>query len=383
MIKKYALNVTIIVLLAIASLFIYIKLNPPTLPENLIAGSGRLDGDIIALNTKYPGRLESVLVQEGQFIEYGEVIARLQSDEYQAKLRALKETIAAAKEGLVAMEQEYAIAEESIPLEIKKAKQAVEIAVAQKEELHGSVSSLKAVVAQDQRDYSRMLSLYERKLIGQQKVELAELKLTGDTNKLASLQQKVIQIDKGVSIAKDSVKLAQSQQKRLIAIRANINATKKKIDALQANREELQITIDQLVIKSPINGMVIEKVAQPGEVLGSGMIIATLIDPQSLYLKMFVDTLENGKIKLHDKAVIFLDAYPDRAIEAQVVRIEQKAEFTPKEVNVKSDRIQRMYGVHIKPMKSDKLFKIGLPAIGVISIDGKGLPGSLSEIPEL
>jgi HlyD family secretion protein len=42
-----------------------------------------------------------------------------------------------------------------------------------------------------------------------------------------------------------------------------------------------------------------------------------------------------------------------------------------------------MYGVHIKPIKSNKLFKIGLPAIGVISIDGQGLPGSLSEIPEL
>lgn len=383
MIKKYALNVTIIVLLAIASLFIYIKLNPSTLPENLIAGSGRLDGDIIALNTKYPGRLESVLVQEGQFLEYGEVIARLQSDEYQAKLRALKETIASAKEGLVAIEQEYAIAKESIPLEIKKAQQAVEIAVAQKEELHDSVSSLKAVVVQGQRDHSRMLSLYKRELIGKQKVELSELKLTGDTNKLAALQQKVIQIEKGISIAKDSVKLVQSQQKRLIAIRANINATKKKIDALQANREELQITIDQLVIKSPIDGMVIEKVAQPGEVLGSGMIIATLIDPQTLYLKMFVDTLENGKIKVGDKAAIFLDSYPDTAIEAQVVRIEQKAEFTPKEVNVRSDRIQRMYGVHIKPMKSNKLFKIGLPAIGVISIDGKGLPASLSEIPEL
>lgn len=383
MIKKYALNVTIVVLLAIASLFIYIKLNPQRLPENLIAGSGRLDGDIIALNTKYPGRLESVLVQEGQSLEHGEVIARLQNDEYQVKLRALKETIASAKEGLVAIEQEYVITEESIPLEIKKAQQAVEIAVAQKEELHDSVSSLKAVVAQGQRDYSRMLSLYERKLIGQQKVELSELKLTGDTNKLTALQQKVIQIDKGVSIAKDNVKLAQSQQKRLIVIRANINATKKKVNALQANREELQITIDQLVIKSPINGMVVEKVAQPGEVLGSGMIIATLIDPQTLYLKMFVDTLENGKIKVGDKAAIFLDSYPDTAIEAQVVRIEQKAEFTPKEVNVKSDRIQRMYAVHIKPMKSNKLFKIGLPAIGVISIDGKGLPKSLSEIPEL
>lgn len=383
MIKKYALGIVITILLVISAIFIYKKLNPPTLAENLIAGSGRLDGDIIALNTKYPGRLESVLVQEGQSLKRGETVALLQSGEYKAKLRALTKTIAAAKEGLVAMEQEYQIAKESIPLEIKKAKQAVEIALAQKEELHNTVSSLKAMVAQDQKDYDRTQALYEKKLIGQQKVEFARLKLVGDSNKLAALQQKSIQVEKGIGIAKDSVQLAQSQQKRLVAIRANINAAKNNIGALRANREELQIIINQLVIKSPIDGMVIEKVAQPGEVLGAGMIIATLIDPETLYLKMFVDTLENGKIKIGDKAVIFLDSYPDRAMEARVVRIEQKAEFTPKEVNVKSDRIQRMYAVHIKPIKSDKLFKIGLPAIGVISVDGMGLPNSLSEIPEL
>ncbi|MEA3372936.1 MAG: HlyD family efflux transporter periplasmic adaptor subunit [Campylobacterota bacterium] len=383
MIKKHGLTVIIIILLAIASFFIYIKLNPPILPENLIAGSGRLDGDIIALNTKYPGRLESVSVQEGQFVKRGNVVAHLQSDEFQAKLRALNETIAAAKEGLVALDQEYKLAKESIPIEIKKAKQAVEIAIAQKKELEDSLAALEAVVAQDQRDYNRTQILYDKQLIGKQKVELSKLKLTGDTSKLAALQQKALQIEKGIGIAKDNVNLAKNQQKKLLAIHANINATKKKIDALQANRDELQIIIEQLAIKSPIDGMVIEKVAQPGEVIGSGMIIATLIDPQTLYLKMFVDTLENGKIKIGDKAVIFLDSHPDTAIEAQIVRIGQKAEFTPKEVNVKSDRIQRMYAVHIKPIKPNLLFKIGLPAISIISTDGEGLPTSLSEIPEL
>jgi HlyD family secretion protein len=383
MIKKYALGIAITVLLVISAIFIYKKLNPSTLAENLIAGSGRLDGDIIALNTKYPGRLESVLIQEGQSLKRGDTLAVLQSDEYKAKLRALNKAIAAAKDGLIAIEQEYLITKESIPLEVKKAKQAVEIAEAQKEELVNSISSLKALVSQDQRDYDRIQALYEKKLIGQQKVELARLKLDGDNNKLSALQQRAIQAEKGISISKDSVKLAQLQKKRLIAIRAKINATKNNIGALDANREELQITIDQLIIKSPIDGMVIEKVAQGGEVLGSGMIIATLLDPQTIYLKMFVDTLENGKIKIGNKAVIFLDSYPDRAFEAEVVRIQQKAEFTPKEVNVKSDRIQRMYAVHIKPIKTDNLFKIGLPVIGVISIDGEGLPSSLSDIPEL
>jgi HlyD family secretion protein len=115
----------------------------------------------------------------------------------------------------------------------------------------------------------------------------------------------------------------------------------------------------------------------------AGMPVATLIDPRSLYLKIFVDTMQNGKIKVGDKAVIFLDAWPNRPIEAKVVRIAQKAEFTPKEVSVRSDRIQRVFAVHLKPIEPDPLLKLGIPAIGVVSLDGEGLPSSLNEIPVL
>jgi HlyD family secretion protein len=383
MLKKYGLTVVIAVLLAVASLFIYNKVNPEKLAKNLVSGTGRIDGDIISLNTKYPGRVEKILVEDGQEIKKGEVVAKLQSDEYQAKLRAIDETIHSAKEGLLAMEYEYDIAKESIPLEIKKAMEALEISKAQKNELEDSIASLKEALAQDQRDYDRTQALYLKELIGKQKIELAKLKLVNNKNTLSGLMQKKAQLESAIVIAEDTVSLAQNQNKKLLAIRANINATEKKLESLKANKEELQITIDQLTIKSPVNGRVIEKITQAGEVIGSGMIVATLIDPHSLYLKMFVDTLENGKIKVGDKAVIFLDSNPDEAIEAIVVNIAQKAEFTPKEVNVKSDRIQHMYAVHIKSIKINEVFKIGLPAIGVVSVDGEGLPSSLSEIPEL
>ncbi|MEA1893345.1 MAG: HlyD family efflux transporter periplasmic adaptor subunit [Campylobacterota bacterium] len=383
MLKKYGLVSVITILLAMSVLFIYKKINPQTLPDNLISGMGRLDGDIILLNTKYPGRIQEILVEDSQEIKKGEVVASLQSDEYQAKLRAINRSINSAKDGLIAMEYEYDIAKESIPIEIKRASEAVEISISQKNELNDSISSLKEVVEQDKRDYTRTEALYKKELIGKQKLELVKLKLLSDTNQLSGLKQKKVQLEKSIIIAKDTVKLAQTQKKKLLSIRANINATQNKIEALKANREELKIIISQLTIKSPIDGVVIEKVANVGEVIGSGMIVATLIEPSSLYLKMFVDTLENGKITIGNKAVIFLDSNPNIAIDAKVVKIAQKAEFTPKEVNVKSDRIQHMYAVHIKPIKTNKLFKIGLPAIGVISVDDMGLPSNLNEIPEI
>jgi HlyD family secretion protein len=152
--------------------------------------------------------------------------------------------------------------------------------------------------------------------------------------------------------------------------------------ALKSQRNEIQAVIDKLTIKSPIDGYIVDKIANIGEVLGAGMSVATAIDPRNLYLKMYVDEVNNGKIKIGDRAVIFLDAYPNKPIPAQVIKIATKAEFTPKEVEVREDRIERVYEVDIKPIKPNPLIKFGLPGIGVISIGGK-LPNSLDELPKL
>jgi len=381
--KKYGIYIVVAVLLVVAFGFIYKKLNPDVLATNLIAGTGKMDGDLIALNTKYPGRLDEVNVEEGAFIQKGETIARLQSAEYMAKLDALNKNIQAAKKGLNAATQEYLIAKESLPLSVKNAFEATEIAQSQKVSLQDSINSLEAVVEQNRRDLQRVKTLYKKELIGKQKYELSKLELVANENKLLSLKQTMTQSNKNISITQNSLKQSKSQMKKIMALKATLEASQKKIDALNANRDELQIVIDELTIKSPIEGVVIEKIAHPGEVLGGGMIVATLLDPNTLYLKLFIDTMENGKIKVGDKAVIFLDANPDEAIEAKVIRIAAKAEFTPKDVSVRSDRIQRVYAVHLKPLHPNKLLKIGIPAVGIISIDGEGLPSSLSEIPEI
>ena len=186
-----------------------------------------------------------------------------------------------------------------------------------------------------------------------------------------------------MEIANHLLKEANIQLKKIQLLKAKLDAATKEIKALQEKEREVKIAMDDLTIKSPINGVVLEKVANVGEVIGAGMVVVTLIDPNSLYLKMFVDTMENGKIHLGDKGVIFLDANPNKAIEAEVVRVAAQAEFTPKEVSVRSDRIQRVYALHLKPLHAVKNLKLGLPAVGVITTNGKGLPKSLDDIPEI
>ncbi len=382
-IKKYWVGFFALLLFVSAGILIYIKLHPKKLPPNLIEGVGRFDGDLINLNTKYPGRIAKIFVEDGDRIKKGQLIAILQSKEYKKQKESLQRQIEAKQKELAAKEIELSIQNTKIPQLLQKASAALRAKQKQLLELQSAIASMREVVAQDRKDYLRLKDLYQKKLIERHRFEEISLRYTTDRNRLKGLLARRAQLLEAIAAAKSDLADAEAAQKGLQALKEGVEGLKKGIAALQAREGEIETIIDELTLRSPIDGYVVERVANVGEVVGAGMAVATLIDPASLYLKIYVDTLANGKIKLHDKAVIFLDAYPARPIPAEVVRIAQKAEFTPKEVAVRSDRIQRVYGVHLKPLKPDPLLKLGLPAIGVISIDGKGLPKSLNEIPVL
>jgi HlyD family secretion protein len=382
MIKKYGIYVLVFFLFIGAVFLIYTKLTPLKLPSNLVAASGNVDGDLIALNAKYAGRIDQIFVQDGQSIKKddNDNVAILQSDKDEAQLRSLSDGIASAKASLEALIQNSAITKESVPLEIAKAHNALSIAIAQKKDLEDSLGTQKEQMEQDERDLARNSSLFDKSLISQQSYEYVKLKSQSSKNSYSSQSQRISQAQKNIDIAHSNLALSESQSKKIPALEANVEAAKRNIASLQASKDRAQIMIDDMTLKSPVDGFVIEKIANQGEVLNSGMVVATLIDPKSLYLKIFVDTMQNGKIKVGDKAVIFMDTYPDKPIEAIVARVAQDAEFTPKEVSVQSDRIQRVYAVHLKPLHINPLLKLGIPAIGVVSLDGTSLPTSLSQI---
>ncbi|HZF70186.1 HlyD family secretion protein [Sulfuricurvum sp.] len=380
--KKYWLGVAAAVLFGIAAVLIYLKLHTKELPENLVQGSGRIDGDLINMNAKYPGRIAKMDIYEGEAIQKGAVIAIIDSAEQKAQKAQIDAQIEALIQQLAAREIELSIAEKSLPESLVKAKANSSIKKSQQDELDAMINTQKSVVSQDQRDSERLNNLFSNRLIEKHQLEMVMLKLQGDKDQLSSLMDKREQLSKAIDISQSDQVEASAAQQKIAALREGIKASESGIKALKASQTQMNAVLSEMELRSPVDGFVMEKIANNGEVIGSGMAVATLIDPKSLYLKIFVDTLKNGKIKIGDPAVIFLDSDPDHAIAAKVARIEQKAEFTPKEVSVASDRIQRVFAVHLQPLNVDPLLKLGIPAVGVISLDGKGLPTSLHAVPE-
>ena len=381
--KKYWMGIVLAALVGIAGVMIWRTLHPKTLPENLLQGTGRMDGDLINLNTKYPGRLETITVEDGTTVKKDMVIAILKSAEQQAQKTQIEAQIRAQKEVFEAKKVELEIAKKTIPLGLEKAKDQLAANQSQFKELLKNIEIQKRVYEQAKRDFDRSKTLYETRTIDPHSHELAQLKMDTEHDRLEALKEKKVQITAMIELSKAAVEEAKVSQKNLQALANMLASLKDGITALEASKSSIEAMLEEMTLRSPVDGYVVEKIANIGEVIGAGMPVATLIDPHSLYLKIFVDTLQNGKIELGDKAKIFLDADPDRPIAAKVVNIAQQAEFTPKEVSVRSDRIQRVYAVHLKPLKVDSLLKLGIPAIGVISMDGEGLPESLDALPEL
>ena len=382
-IKKYWIGFLLMLLVFGAALLIYQKLHTKQLSDNLIMGSGRIDGDLINLGSKYPGRIEKIYFSDGDRVKKGDTVAQIASGEFEARATSMDAQIDAARKELLAKKTELAIAFKTISLTLDKTIASVKGAKANKEALKQKAMILKNLIAQDRRDFQRLQKLYRQKLIDKHQLELSSLKYQSDKENLAVLFHQIHQLKEAVNIAQSTQDQARAQQEKKVALKEGIEALKAKIRALEASKEEIQTMIDELQLHSPVDGFVVEKIANEGEVIGSGMPVVTLLDPKSLYLQLFVDTLQNGKIHIGNVAEIFLDAYPDKPIPAKVVSIAQKAEFTPKEVSVREDRIQRVFAVHLKPIKENPLLKLGIPAIGVISTDGKGLPTSLHDVPPL
>lgn len=396
-VKNYGMFFLLFGLFIMAGYFIYMKVNPQTLSANLISSSGRVDGDLILIGSKYPARVDDIFVSEGESIKKGQKIALLKSDELKSKQEFSFYAIKSAKDEKLSFEKTLQAKYLELELLEKTLPNLVLIKKENLKELQNSIKEIDIKIEQFElqcdkceKDYIRNKELYQTKAISDDKFELVELKYKSNKKELATLKLKKSKLLNNEKIVKTQVEIQIDDLKKIDIAKHNIKALSlknsslsSKIKQLKASKKEIDAMIKELEINSLVDGFVVEKIANKGELVAQGSPIVTLSDTNTYYLKLFIDTMENGKVKIGDSAVIFLDAYPNKPIKAKVAAISAKAEFTPKEVSVRSDRIQRVFAVHLKPIKYDPILKLGIPAIGIISIDGKDLPSSLNDIPQI
>ena len=140
----------------------------------------------------------------------------------------------------------------------------------------------------------------------------------------------------------------------------------------RAVRDQVTSSLSYFRISSPIDGVCSIRSVEEGEMAGPGRILLTIVNTSDTYLRGFVAEGDIGKIRIGDKAKVFLDSAPKEALDATVMAIDPKAAFTPENVYFQKDRVKQVFGVKLKIEKPDGLAKPGMPADAQILLAGRG-----------
>jgi HlyD family secretion protein len=289
----------------------YLILSRPALPPGFAGGNGRLEAKQVDIATKYPGRIKTVLVDEGDTVDAGQIVATMDTEPLEAQLRQAQAQIREAEDNRRTALAEVAVKQSELAFSDKQYKRSKELVV-------------RGAVSEQERD------------IDQSRLEVARSAVLG---------------------AKAQAVRAQSA-----------------IDAATAEAERLKAEIKDSVLKAPIRGRVQNRLAEPGEVLGGGGKVLALVDLSDVYMYVFLPELIAGKVALGSEARIILDAAPEYPIRAIVSYVSPSAQFTPKTVETAEERHNLTFRVKLKldPKRLrqfEPYVKVGIPGMGYVRFD--------------
>lgn len=298
-------------LLAVAAVLLF-KYNQGTaLPPGLASGNGRLEATEVDVATKVPGRLASVSAREGDDVKAGQVVAELDADELKAQLRAAEAQVVQARKAV--------------------------------DETQAGVRKSRTDVAMAGKTLTRSKELVDRGYVSRDKLDRDQTGMDGAMAGMAQAQSRVAEANAAVAAA-------------------------------QARVDSIKATLDDTTLKSPIAGRVLYRLAQPGEVLAAGGKVVTLLDMADVYMSIYLSAADAGKVSLGDTARIVLDALPGQPIPAKVVFVAPRSQFTPKEVETRSEREKLMFRVKVQVTAEwlaahADLAKPGMPGVAYVPTD--------------
>ena len=148
---------------------------------------------------------------------------------------------------------------------------------------------------------------------------------------------------------------------KIRGIEASIDAAGSSIQAAKSEIDYLRIMYENEFLVAPIDGTVLLRLVEPGEVVNPGQTIMTLADLTDLEIRVFLPETYLGRIKNGGKAEISVDSHPGKTFDGLIKRISDKAEFTPKNVQTRQERVKTVYAVTVKTSDHGGIIKPGMP----------------------
>lgn len=318
------------------------------LPQGIASGNGRIEAVEIDISAKSPGRIREILVSEGGFVKAGDVLARMDTTQLEAQRRQAQAQFQRAAIGVDTAN--------TLIVQREAERAAAAAVITQREaELDAAVRTLK-----------RSERLAASNTISQQVLDNDRAAERGAAAAVAVAEAQLAASEAGINAAK-----------------AQVVDAKAAVESARAATESIDAEIDDATLRSARDGRVQYRVAQPGEVLGSGGRVLNLVDLGDVYMTFFLGTGQAGRVAIGSEVRLVLDAAPRYVIPATVTFVADVAQFTPKTVETDEERQKLMFRIkaQIAPellRKYVQQVKTGLPGVAYIRIDpGAEWPPSL------
>lgn len=264
--------------------FLWLEQGRSRLPDGIAGSNGRIEAEQVQIATKLPGRVVDVLPREGDMVNKGDVLARMDPEELEAQLRAANAQVTRAEKSLI---------------------------------------EAQALVAQ--RDGELVY---------------AQQELTRTTR----LHGQGFETTEKLDLRRSALNTAEAAQR---AASAGVDVAHAAIEAAKAEARRLATLLEETVLVAPLRGRVQYRLAEPGEVLSSGGRVLTLLDLSDVYMTIFLPAQTAGQLAVGDEARIVLDPVPQYVIPAQVSFVAAQAQFTPKSVETAEERAKLMFRVKL------------------------------------
>jgi len=359
-----------------------------------IEASGTVESNLVSLSSEVTGTIVEIMAKEGDTVKAGQSLAEINNtnlkNQYDQALINFQiseknieliqnninnlnlqnvNSVQQAQNAYFAAEAEYEkVMDGASPDEIKQAEEAVSQAETNLNYLETNLNISKDLLEQEaisQSKYDEVLKNYDIAK-AQYNSAISQLNIVKSypTDMSAkAAKNKMLQVKAGydLSVSNGNTQLTQLESQLEIA-KVQLELSKNIID-------QSKIELDKTLVKSPIDGVINSFLTKKGEFVSTGKLLAEIYDPNNVEVKAYVSELNIGYIKVGQESELFVDSHTSKTFKGKVTRINDEAEFTPKNIQTKEERVNTVFEVTIEVFDSEGVIKPGMPVDIKIKVD--------------
>jgi HlyD family secretion protein len=379
---------TLVAVVAVAAVVAWRTYFSAPVSNDVIALSGRIEGDVSMIAPKSGGRIKEIRVGEGDIVKAGDTIAVLDDEQVRAREEQARAALGQAEARANSARDQVAVLQERLVQAQLGAEQSKVDASGRVSQADADLAAAEAQLAQQEASYQ--LALFDKEAYTRLAQTGAVSERQGKVAASTADQQAAVvaAAHRRVDAAKSALAMARANltnpairaaeiagvRGQLAQQKAEIASATAQIEQVRAQLTEAQANRQDLVVRAPFTGTVMTKSAEPGEVVMAGTPLVSLVDLEKVYLRGYVPEGRIGSVKSGQPARVYLDSSPNSPLDAYVSRIDPQATFTPENIYFRDDRVKQVVGVKLQIKSGVGFAKPGMPADGEILVSGTQWP---------